>query len=113
LQATQKLIPQKLIGVNLQRLGESTDGEISFGVSDDTKFSGLLALVPVLNTGFWEVPFVPSSPAMPGLIVRRLHLLMVKPWHSKTGAQLSIPALVSHPPLQDKSDISPDVAASC
>ena len=59
IQANSKLIKRKLIGVNLQRAGETNDGEISFGVVDSSKFTGSLAIVRNVGvTGLWEVPIV-------------------------------------------------------
>ena len=52
------LIKNKLIGVNLQRASDNaTDGEISFGVINTSKFSGSLTRVPNVGTsGLWEAP---------------------------------------------------------
>lgn len=63
--ANNNMISSKLIGVNLQRAGESNDGEISFGVVDNTKFTGSLSILPnVATNGLWEVPLV-STPVSP------------------------------------------------
>jgi len=59
LQANNTLIKRKLIGVNLQRAGDTNDGEISFGVVDNSKFTGSLTILPNIGTtGLWEVPIV-------------------------------------------------------
>jgi hypothetical protein len=59
-QESNKLISKKLIGVNLQRASDhDSDGEISFGVVDNAKFHGSLAVVTNVGlSGLWEVPIV-------------------------------------------------------
>ena len=57
--ANNNLISSKLIGVNLQRAGDTNDGEISFGIVDNSKFTGSLTVVPNIATnGLWEVQLV-------------------------------------------------------
>ena len=53
-----KLLPANLFGVNLQRASDgSTNGEINFGVADDTKYSGDLSYTATVSDNMlWEIP---------------------------------------------------------
>jgi hypothetical protein len=57
LQSLNKLVTQKLIGVHLQRASDHNgNGEISFGIVDESKFSGsLIALPNIAINGLWQV----------------------------------------------------------
>ena len=52
-----KLIPANLFGINLQRHSDgSTDGEISFGAPDKSKYTGDLVYMQTTNKDNWEIP---------------------------------------------------------
>jgi cathepsin D len=57
---SNNLISDQVIGVNLERASDDDpDGEISFGIVDNSKFSGQISYLPNVNTvGLWEVPVV-------------------------------------------------------
>ncbi|KAL8674248.1 MAG: hypothetical protein Q9168_001315 [Polycauliona sp. 1 TL-2023] len=51
-------LPSKMFGVNLQRSSDgATDGELSFGAPDSTKYEGDLSYTAVIqDTPMWEIP---------------------------------------------------------
>jgi len=62
-----KALPQNLFGVSLQRNSDgSTDGELSFGAPDPTKYTGDLLYTDTDSNGsLWEIPI--SDTAMNGV----------------------------------------------
>jgi cathepsin D len=56
--ASQKLLPANLFGVHLSRSADgATDGQITFGAPDTSKFTGDLSYTDSLSVdGLWEIP---------------------------------------------------------
>ena len=61
--AAAKLLPQNVFGVSLQRNSDgSTDGELSFGAPDTTKYTGDLLYIDTDSNGsLWEIPIGDTS----------------------------------------------------